>query len=183
MRKNGRLVIISGPSGSGKTSICNKLTRNPKIKRSVSYTTRLPRDGEKEGIDYCFVERSEFDRFINENKFIEFAEYCGNLYGTPVCPIRGVTDSESIFILAIDVKGALQVMKKIPDVISIFIMAPDDETLKLRLRNRHSDNEDVINERVRIAKEEMEFTKYYNYCVINNSLDVAVKEIESILNV
>ncbi len=183
MRKNGRLVIISGPSGSGKTSICNKLTKNPKVKRSVSYTTRSPRDGEKEGVDYRFVERSEFDRLNEENKFIEYAEYCGNLYGTPIAPIKEVLDSESIFILAIDVKGALQVMKKIPEAISIFIMAPDEETLKLRLRNRHSDNEDVIIERVRIAKEEMEFTKYYNYCVINNSLDVAVKEIESILNV
>ncbi len=183
MRKNGRLVIISGPSGSGKTSICNKLTKNPKIKRSVSYTTRLPRGSEKEGVDYCFVERGEFDRLNKENKFIEFAEYCGNLYGTPVYPIGDITDSESVFILAIDVKGALQVMKKIPDAISIFIMAPDEETLKLRLRNRHSDNEDVINERVRVAKEEMEYTKYYNYCVINCSLDVAVKEIESILNV
>ncbi|MHC4267635.1 MAG: guanylate kinase [Planctomycetota bacterium] len=181
MKKSSKLVIISGPSGSGKTSICNKLTRNPKIKQSVSFTTRKPRDGEKEGVDYCFVERSEFEKLIREDKFVEYAEYCGNLYGTPVGPIKEVNEDENIFILAIDVNGALQVMKKIPEAISIFIMAPDDDTLKLRLKNRLTDNEDVINKRFKIAKEEMEYIKHYDYCVINYSLDVAVKEIEGIL--
>ena len=113
-----------------------KLTKNPKIKQSVSYTTRKPRDGEREGIDYCFVDRSEFEKLIKEDKFIEYAEYCGNLYGTPVSNIKEVGDNGRIFILAIDVEGALQVMRKIPEAISIFIMAPDDETLKLRLKNR-----------------------------------------------
>jgi guanylate kinase len=92
-----------------------------------------------------------------------------------------VNEDENIFILAIDVNGALQVMKKIPEAISIFIMAPDDDTLKLRLKNRLTDNEDVINKRFKIAKEEMEYIKHYDYCVINYSLDVAVKEIEGIL--
>jgi len=183
MGKKGKLVIISGPSGSGKTSICNKLTKNPKIKRSVSYTTRKPRDGERDGVDYCFVERSEFEKIIKEDKFVEYAEYCGNLYGTPIDPIKDVIDSGRVFILAIDVKGALQVMKKIPEAISIFILAPDDETLQLRLRNRLTDDEDVINKRFEIAKEEMKYAKHYNYCVINYSLDIAAKEIESILKV
>ncbi len=183
MEKNGSLVIISGPSGSGKTSICNKLTKNPKIIRSVSYTTRKPRDGEKEGVDYCFVERSEFEKIIKEDKFVEYAEYCGNLYGTPFGPIKEAIDSDGIFILAIDVKGALQVMKKVPEAVSIFIMAPDDETLKLRLRNRHTDNEDAIRKRFEIAKEETKYIKHYDYCVINFRLDDAVKEIESILKV
>lgn len=183
MEQYGRLVIISGPSGSGKTSICDKLTKNPKIKRSVSYTTRKPRDGEREGIDYCFVERSEFEKLIKQDKFIEYAEYCGNLYGTPSCSIEDVIDNETIFILAIDVKGALQVMKKIPEVISIFIMAPDDETLKARLKNRLTDDDDIINKRFRIAKEEMEYVNCYDYCVINHTLDVAIKEIENILKV
>jgi len=86
-KKSSNLVIISGPSGSGKTSICNELTKYPKVKQSISYTTRKPRDGEIEGVDYCFVERSEFEKLVNEDKFIEHAEYCGNLYGTPVGPV------------------------------------------------------------------------------------------------
>ena len=179
--KKGKLVIISGPSGSGKTSICKILTKNPKIKQSVSYTTRKPRDGEKNGIEYCFIERSEFEKLVDENKFIEYAEYCGYLYGTPVAHIKEAIENEEILILAIDVKGALQVIDKMPEAISIFINAPDDETLKLRLKNRLTDDDAVIDRRFIVAKEEMEYSKYYDYCVINDRLDDAVKEIEGIL--
>jgi|ETN02SMinimDraft_4_1059925.scaffolds.fasta_scaffold111597_2 guanylate kinase len=180
--EKGKLVIISGPSGSGKTSICNLLAKNPKIKQSVSYTTRKPRDGERDGIEYCFIEKSEFKKLVDENKFIEYAEYCGCLYGTSVTTIKEAIDNEEILILAIDVKGALQVIDKMPEAISIFINAPDDETLKLRLKNRRTDDDAVIDKRFIVAKEEMEYSKYYDYCVINDKLDDAVKEIEGILN-
>ena len=180
--EKGKLVIISGPSGSGKTSICNLLAKNPKIKQSVSYTTRKPRDGERDGIEYCFIEKSEFKKLVDENKFIEYAEYCGCLYGTSVTTIKEAIDNEEILILAIDVKGALQVIDKMPEAISIFINAPDDETLKLRLKNRLTDEDAVIDKRFIVAKEEMEYSKYYDYCVINDRLDDAVKEIEGILN-
>ena len=178
----GKLVIISGPSGSGKTSICKILTKNPKIKQSVSYTTRKPRDGERDGIEYCFIEKSEFEKLIEEDKLIEYAEYCGYLYGTSVSTIKEAIENKEILILAIDVKGALQVIGKMPEAISIYIMAPDDETLKLRLKNRLTDNDTVIDKRFIVAKEEMENSKYYDYCVINDRLDDAVKEIEGILN-
>lgn len=177
----GKLVIISGPSGSGKTSICKILTKNPKIKQSVSYTTRTPRDGERNGIDYCFIEKSEFEKLVEENKFIEYAEYCGYLYGTPVSTIKEAIDNEEILILAIDVKGALQIMDKMPEAISIFITAPDDETLKLRLKNRLRDDDTDIDKRFIVAGEEMEYGKYYDYCVVNDRLDDAIKEIEGIL--
>ncbi len=180
--EKGKLVIISGPSGSGKTSICNLLAKNPKIKQSVSYTTRKPRDGERDGIEYCFIEKSEFKKLVDENKFIEYAEYCGYLYGTSVSTIKEAIDNEEILILTIDVKGALQVIDKMPEAISIFINAPDDETLKLRLKNRLTDDDAVIDKRFIVAKEEMEYSKYYDYCVINDRLDDAVKEIEGILN-
>jgi guanylate kinase len=180
--KKGKLVIISGPSGSGKTSICKILGKNPKIKQSVSYTTRKPRGDERDGIEYCFIEKNEFEKLIDENKFIEYAEYCGYLYGTPVALIKEAIDSEEILILAIDVKGALQIMEGMPEAISIFIMAPDDETLKLRLKNRLTDDGSVIDKRFIVAKEEIEYSKYYDYCVINDRLDDAVKEIEGILN-
>jgi guanylate kinase len=182
-KKSCNLVIISGPSGSGKTSICNELTKNPKVKQSVSYTTRSPRDGERECIDYCFVERDDFEKLIKENKFIEYAEYCGHLYGTPIGPIREVVDEKIIFLLAIDVKGAMQIMKKRPDAIYIFIMAPDDEILKRRLKNRLTEDDNIISKRFMVAKEEMKSSKHYDYCVINDKLDDAVKEIEGILQI
>ena len=182
-KKSSNLVIISGPSGSGKTSICNELTKCPRVKQSISYTTRKPRDGEKNGVDYCFVERSEFERLVKEDKFIEHAEYCGHLYGTPVDPVREVADDNKIFILAIDVIGAMQVMKKRPDAVYIFIKAPDDETLKQRLKSRLTEDDDVINKRFMVAKKEMEASKHYDYCVINDRLDDAVKEIEGILQI
>ncbi len=180
--EKGKLVIISGPSGSGKTSICKLLTKNLKIKQSVSYTTRKPRKGERDGIEYCFIEKSEFEKLIEEDKLIEYAEYCGYLYGTSVSTIKEAIENKEILILAIDVKGALQVIDKMPEAISIFIMAPDDKTLKLRLKNRLTDNDTVIDKRFIVAKEEMENSKYYDYCVINDRLDDAVKEIEGILN-
>jgi guanylate kinase len=176
-------VIISGPSGSGKTSICNELTKSPRVEQSISYTTRKPRDGEGNGIDYCFVERSEFERLIKEDKFLEYAEYCGHLYGTPVGPVREVAEDNKIFILAIDVQGALQIMKKRPDAIYIFIKAPDDETLKQRLKSRLTEDDEIINKRFMAAKKEMEASKHYDYCVINDRLDDAVKEIEGILQI
>ncbi len=182
-KKSSNLVIISGPSGSGKTSICNELTKCPRVKQSISYTTRKPRDGEKDGVDYCFVERSEFERLVKEDKFIEHAEYCGHLYGTPVDPVREVADDNKISILAIDVIGARQVMKKRPDAVYIFIKAPDDETLKQRLNSRLTEDNNVINKRFMAAKKEMEASKHYDYCVINDRLDDAVKEIEGILQI
>jgi guanylate kinase len=181
MGKKGRLVIISGPSGSGKTSICKELTKNPKIRQSVSYTTRKPREGEKNGLEYCFIEKSEFEELIRKGKFIEHAEYCGYLYGTPVEPVREAIDNGKVFILVIDVKGALQIMDKMSEATSIFIKAPDDKTLKLRLKKRLTDDGAAINERFMAAKEEMEYSRYYDYCVINDNLDDAVKEIEGIL--
>ncbi|HJO48098.1 MAG TPA: guanylate kinase [Candidatus Scalindua sp.] len=181
--EKGKLVVISGPSGSGKTSICNLLAKNPKIKQSVSYTTRKPRDGERDGIEYCFIEKSEFEKLVDENRFIEYAEYCGYLYGTSVSTIKEAIDNEEILILAIDVKGALQVIDKMPEAISIFINAPDDETLKLRLKSRLTEDDAGIDKRFVVAKEEMEYSKYYDYCVINDKLDDTVKEIEGILNI
>ncbi len=182
-KKCSNLVIISGPSGSGKTSICNELTKSPRVKKSISYTTRKPRDGETEGVDYCFVEKSEFEKLVKEDKFIEHAEYCGHLYGTPVGPVREIAGDNKIFLLAIDVKGAMQVMKKRPDAVYIFIMAPNDETLKQRLKNRLTEDDEIINKRFMAAKEEMEASKHYDYCVINDRLDDAVKEIEGILQI
>ncbi len=180
--KKGRLVIISGPSGSGKTTICKQLLQNSRIKRSVSYTTREPREGEKEGTDYHFIKKGEFEKLIDENKLAEYAEYCGSLYGTPIEPIKEAIENGKIFILAIDVKGALQIMSKISDVTSIFIMPPDDKTLRQRLRERLTDSDMDIQERLELANEELKFSKHYDFCVVNDQLEDTVKKIRGILN-
>lgn len=182
VNKKGRLVIISGPSGSGKTTICKQLMKDPRIMRSVSYTTREPRDGEKEGIDYHFIKRNEFEKLIDGNKLIEHAEYCGALYGTPLEPIKEALRNGKIFILAIDVKGALQVMKKISDVTSIFIMPPDNDTLRKRLKQRLTESSIDINKRLEMVNEESKYSKYYDFCVVNDQLDDTVEKIKKILN-
>ncbi len=180
--KKGRLVVLSGPSGSGKTTICKQLTENSRIRKSISYTTRERREGEKEGIDYHFIEKSEFEKLINENKLAEHIEYCGSLYGTPIEPIKEAIENGKIFVLAIDVKGALQIMGKISDVTSIFIMAPDDETLRQRLKERLADSDVDIHKRLELANEELKYSNHYDFCVVNDQLDDTVKKIREILN-
>jgi len=182
VNKKGRLVIISGPSGSGKTTICNQLMNNSRIRRSISYTTREPREGEKEGIDYHFTKKNEFEKLIDEDKLVEYAEYCGSLYGTPVEPIKEAIKNGKLFILTIDVKGALQVMKKISEVTSIFIMPPDDETLRQRLRERLTDSDVDIRKRIEMANEELKYSEHYDFCVVNDQLDDTVKKIKGFLN-
>ncbi len=182
MEKKGRLVIISGPSGSGKTTVCEQLMKNPKIKRSISYTTREPREGEKDGVDYHFINNSEFEKLIEEGNLIEHAEYGGSLYGTPLEPVKKTIEIGKILILTIDVKGALQVMKKVSEVTSIFIKPPDDETLRQRLKVRLTDSAMDIRKRLKIAKEEIKYGNYYDYCVINDQLDDTVNKIKEILN-
>ena len=182
VNKKGRLVIISGPSGSGKTTICNQLMNNSRIRRSISYTTREPREGEKEGIDYHFTKKNEFEKLIDEDKLVEYAEYCGSLYGTPVEPIKEAIKNGKLFILTIDVKGALQVMKKISEVTSVFIMPPDDETLRQRLRERLTDSDVDIRKRLEMANEELKYSEHYDFCVVNDQLDDTVKKIKGFLN-
>jgi guanylate kinase len=155
---------------------------NSRIRRSISYTTRERREGEKEGIDYHFIEKSEFEKLINGNKLAEHIEYCGSLYGTPIEPIKEAIENGKIFVLAIDVRGALQIMKTISEVTSIFIMAPDDETLRQRLRERLMDNDDDINKRLELANEELKYSNHYDFCVVNDQLDDTVKKVREILN-
>ena len=181
--KKGQLVIISGPSGCGKTTICERLKNNSRIAQSVSFTTREPREGEQDGVDYHFIKRSEFEKYIKEEKLIEYVEYCGSLYGTPIEPVKEAIRNGKIFILAIEFQGALQIKKKISDVTSIFIMPPDDDTLRQRLSERLTDSEADIQKRLKLAKEELEYSKHYDYCVTNDKLDDAVQKIKEILNI
>lgn len=178
----GKLVVYTGCSGVGKGTIMKKLLkRNPNIKLSVSCTTRPPRDEDIEGVTYYFVTRDRFKEIINEDGFLEHAEFCGNMYGTPEKPVNDLLEKGFDVFLEIEVDGGMQVMKKRPDCVSIFITPPSMEELEKRLRGRATEDEETIVKRMARAKEEMEFEKFYKYSVLNDNADRAADEILSIL--
>jgi guanylate kinase len=183
MSDNGILVIFSGPSGSGKDTVLNKLLNGrDDIKVSVSMTTRGMREGEIDGTHYYFVNREYFEKKVSENMMLEYAEYNGNMYGTPKAPVDVMLDSGKAVILEIEVQGAEKIRKIYPDVISIFLMPPSVRVLEERLRGRGTDDEETINHRLVIAKEEIRRASEYDYVVINDTVENAVAGIETIIN-
>ncbi len=181
--EKGKLVVYSGCSGVGKGTIMKELLRkNDNIKLSVSCTTRAPRDEDTEGVTYYFLTVDRFKELINEDGFLEYAVFCDNYYGTPKKPVDELLAKGYDVFLEIEVDGAMQVMKKRPDCISIFITPPSMEELENRLRGRGSEDEETIKKRMARAKEEMEFKKYYKYSVLNDNVERAADEVLSILN-
>lgn len=180
--KKGKLVVYTGCSGVGKGSIMKELLkRNDNIKLSVSCTTRPPRDEDTEGVTYYFVSKDRFKQLIDEDGFLEYAEFCDNFYGTPRKPVDDLLNEGYDVFLEIEVDGGMQVMKKRPDCVSVFITPPSVEELERRLRGRGSEDEETINKRMARAEEEMEFEKYYKYSVLNDDVNRAAEEILSIL--
>ncbi len=183
MSDNGILIIFSGPSGSGKDTVLNKLTAGREdIKISVSMTTREKRNGEIDGVHYYFVNREYFEKKISENKMLEYAEYANNMYGTPKDPVDEMLKAGKAVILEIEVQGAEKIRKLYPDVISIFLMPPSVRVLEERLRGRGTDDEETINHRLVIAREEIRRAAEYDYIVINDTVENAVAGIETIIN-
>lgn len=180
--KKGKLVVYTGCSGVGKGTIMKELIKkNKNIKLSVSCTTRPPRDEDKEGVTYYFLTKEKFNEMVKEDGFLEYAEFCDNFYGTPEKPVNDLLEQGYDVFLEIEVDGGMQVMKKRPDCLSIFITPPSVEELEKRLRGRATEDEDTINKRMARAKEEMEFEKYYKYSVLNDDVNRAANEILSIL--
>lgn len=183
MTDSGILIIFSGPSGSGKDTVLNKLVeKRADTKVSVSMTTRAKRDGEIDGTHYYFVTREYFEKKILAKSVLEFAEYTGNLYGTPKEPVDEMLREGKAAILKIEVQGAEKIRKLYPDVVSIFLMPPSMRVLEERLRGRKTDDEEAINHRLVVAREEMRRAPEYDYIVINNSVDEAVEQIEKIID-
>lgn len=183
MSDNGILIIFSGPSGSGKDTVLNKLIGGREdIKVSVSMTTREKRDGEIDGTHYYFVNREYFEKKIAEDKMLEHAEYNGNMYGTPKAPVDEMLKAGKAVILEIEVQGAEKIRRIYPDVISIFLMPPSVRVLEERLRGRGTDDEETINHRLVIAREEIRRASEYDYVVINDTVENAVAGIETIIN-
>lgn len=182
MTENGILIIFSGPSGSGKDTVLKELVADrDDIKVSVSMTTRNKREGEIDGTHYYFVNREYFQKKISEDKMLEYAEYNGNMYGTPKAPVDEMLSDGKAVILEIEVQGAEKIRKIYPEVISIFLMPPSVRVLEERLRGRGTDDEETINHRLVIAREEIRRASEYDYVVINDSVENAVEGIETII--
>lgn len=180
---NKKLFVISGSSGVGKgTVIKNFLTRNPHFMLSVSCTTRSPREGEVDGVNYFFLTKEEFQSCIDNDKFLEWAEFAGNRYGTKKKYVKQCLEEGKDIILEIDTKGALQVKKQMPDAVLIFIAPPSLEILENRLRGRHTEDETTIQKRLQEVKEELKRAEIFDYKIINDDLQKAVLEIENIIN-
>lgn len=178
----GGLAVLSGPSGSGKTSICKALLADPRVELSISATTRAPRKGEQDGVDYWFHDRAAFDQMIAAGAFVEWAEVYGNCYGTPKAPLeRASRRSERLMLLDIDVQGAAQLRKQGIAATSIFIAPPSMAELRRRLGARATDRPEVIEQRLRWAESEMAQRESYDFVLVNELLDVTISAARALL--
>jgi guanylate kinase len=187
----GILFIISAPSGSGKSTLVSQLrTLVEGLDFSISYTTRPPRGSEEDGREYHFTTRAEFERMIADGDFLEWAEVFGNYYGTALSALDHAKVAEKDLLLDIDVQGAVQVMKKLPEAVSIFIMPPSPAILEMRLRHRSvaeevaskaAISETVIQKRLAEARHELKQMRDYKYALVNDVLDQAVTELRAIV--
>ncbi len=183
MTDKGVLIIFSGPSGSGKGTVLGKLLeKRDDVKISVSMTTREKRAGEIDGVHYYYVNREYFEKKIADNKMLEFAEYADNLYGTPKDPVDEMLKAGLAVILEIEVQGAEKIRKIYPDAVSIFLAPPSTAVLEERLRGRNTEDEETVNHRLVIAREEIRRAVEYDYIVINDNVENAVNSIETIIN-
>lgn len=181
-KRKGNIIVITGPSGVGKGTIVSKITaRNKDIVLSVSATTRAMRPGDVDGVQYHFVTREKFQQLINDEQMLEWAIFADNYYGTFMGAVSKEINEGNDVILEIEVQGAMQVKKKLPDAKLIFISPPSPEELKSRLVGRKTESEEVVSKRLTIADNELKMIKEFHYNVINDDLDKAVDEVEAII--
>ncbi len=179
--KKGKFIVISGPSGVGKGTICNRLLNELNAWYSVSTTTRAPRDGEINGVNYFFVTKDEFENKIKEGEFLEYNIYNGNYYGTSKeIVVDKINEGINVFS-EIDVNGAHNIKKVFPDALLIYIAPPSIEVLKERLISRGTESIEKINQRLEIAEKELKEVDFYDYVVINDDLDKATDEVRNII--
>ena len=181
--KKGKLVIYTGFSGVGKGTIMKRLRElDDSVKLSVSCTTRAPREGERNGVEHFFVSRDEFKDLIDKDGFLEYAEYCDNFYGTPEKAVDEMLEKGYNVFLEIEVQGGMQVMKKRPDCLSIFIVPPSMEELERRLRERGTEDEATITKRLAAVDEEKKFKQHYSHIVLNDDVNRAAEEIIDLIH-
>ena len=183
MSKNnkGLLIVLSGPSGCGKGTMVAELLKRGDCAVSVSATTRQPREGEIDGTHYYFLSKEEFQQRIDNDGLLEYAEYCGNYYGTPRAEVDRLRAEGKHVILEIEVQGALQVKKRCPEAILVFTVPPTVSELSRRLHKRGTETEDVIETRISRAKEELPIARQYDYIILNDRLEDAVSDFFTVL--
>ena len=181
MKKQGLLLILSGPSGSGKGTIVEQLKAKDDFALSISATTRAPREYEQDGVHYFFRTREEFERMIANQELLEWAEFCGNCYGTPRAYVTEQLQKGQNVILEIEVQGARQIKEKRPDCVSIFVLPPSLEELEKRLRYRNTEDEETIQKRLAVARQEMETARDYDYVIVNDTIEHTVEQINKII--
>ena len=182
MRRKGILIVVSGFSGVGKGTLMKQLVHSyDNYALSVSMTTRQPRPGESDGKEYFFVSREVFEKTIAENGLIEYANYCGNYYGTPKEYVEKQLEKGKDVILEIEIQGALKVREQFPTALRLFVMPPSAQELKKRLEGRGTETEEVIDKRLKRATEEAEGIENYDFIVINDKLEECVKEMHGLI--
>ena len=180
-RKKGILFVVSAPSGAGKTTLVRKvISELGGVHLSVSYTTRAPRPGEQEGVDYCFISHEAFNDMKRAGAFIEWAQVHGDLYGTPRANLEKLQQGDDL-VLEIDTQGAKKIRKEFNDGVLIFIQPPSLEVLQERLRSRGGDSEEAIQARLRNAQKELDQMAWYDYIVVNDEIEEATRQVASII--
>ena len=181
-RDKGLLIVLSGPSGVGKGTVCGLLRKHDThIQYSISATTRSPRKGEEDGVNYFFKSQEDFKNMIENNELLEWAQYVDNYYGTPRHYVQETISKGQDVILEIEVQGALQVKENFPEGVFIFLMPPNLKVLRERIEGRGTETKDLIDSRMTIAKEEIELMDKYDYVVENDEVEAAVERIKSIV--
>ena len=183
MSERGLLIVFSGPSGVGKGTVRQEIFSTPdhKFEYSESMTTRAQRPGEVDGKDYFFRSREEFEELIRNGQMLEYAEYVGNYYGTPLTYVNETLDKGIDVFLEIEVQGALQVKKKVPDAVFIFLTPPDLNELQERLVGRGTDSEEVIAQRIERAREEIALMSEYDYAIVNDEVPLAAERVKRVI--
>ena len=181
-KKQGLLIVLSGPSGSGKNTVCDELKKeNPNIWESISMTSRKPRKGETNGVSYYFVSAEEFEENIKEDKKLEYAKFAGNYYGTPRGSVQEHLDKGEDVILVIEIQGALQIKKKLPQALFVFLLPPSMRELKRRLVDRNTESEEKVMERFETAYREINELSKYNYVIVNDKVKEAASKLGAII--
>ncbi len=181
MKNKGLLLVVSAPSGCGKGTILGEILKDDSFYYSISATTRAPREGEQDGVNYHFITKEEFEQRIAQGGMLEYAQYCGNYYGTPKKEVEQMRDAGRDVILEIEVAGAMKVRARCPDAVFLFIAPPSVEELRRRLNKRGTEAAEVIEERVSQAARELSYANRYDYIIVNGELEKAIQDFRTVV--
>ena len=181
MKNKGLLLVVSAPSGCGKGTILGEILKDDSFYYSISATTRAPREGEQDGVNYHFITKEEFEQRIAQGGMLEYAQYCGNYYGTPKKEVEQMREAGRDVILEIEVEGAMKVRALCPDAVFLFIAPPSVEELRRRLNKRGTEAAEVIEERVSQAARELSYADRYDYIIVNGELEKAIQYFRTVV--